>query len=453
MKQQCYFSYDWQNKPYITHVMYILKKSIEKNSNYTIKVIWDDDFHHGENFKENEKKIKECDSVIIFATPEYKHSVDEGNETRGVCREYKYILETRLRNNIKVMTVLISGNINNAITREFRDDIAADFSYHKLYYTNKKGQNVVCHDYKKAFADFVSDIIYETEQSARRKEYNFASKEEAYRAMFVEAEDNHRLPKAAMYQLDIYEDIFSGITNGIVVGRKGSGKTTLFSVLENYDRERYDKQFKVLRPISAEHINESYIYNIYQEFGDDVSVWGENDILCIFWEIYLSLCTIYIVCIEEEKHHIRDNRRGDFHKAAIKLRKELNVNLLDSPNVSKAIFSKSVDLWNAFIRSDILDLSTETSFIPSMVANFTIDNVMKNFWGVSLYNKLIIDISQCEKRILLALDNFNEISDDFRRKAKMGIESGDNKSVLEGMDKIDFDGMLYRTLVLYKPRK
>lgn len=87
-----------------------------------------------------------------------------------------------------------------------------------------------------------------------------------------------------MYQLDIYEDIFSGITNGIVVGRKGSGKTTLFSVLENYDSQRYDEQFKVLRPISAEHINEGYIYSIYQHFGNDVQVWGENDILCLFWE-------------------------------------------------------------------------------------------------------------------------------------------------------------------------
>lgn len=117
--------------------------------------------------------------------------MDEGNETRGVCREYKYILETRLKNNIKVMTVLISGTINNAITREFRDDIAADFSQQQIYYTNKKGRDIIRDCYKKKYAALVSDIIYETEQSARRKEYHFASKEEAYRAMFVETEDNH----------------------------------------------------------------------------------------------------------------------------------------------------------------------------------------------------------------------------------------------------------------------
>lgn len=447
MAQKCYFSYDWQNKPEITTIMRLFKKAIERDSYNKIQVIWDEDFHNGENFKEKEKIIRECDSVIIFATTEYKRSVDESDETRGVCREYKQILEARNSNNIKVLSVLISGTISSAITREFRDDIAADFSNHKLYYNNKKGRSFVAKDCRQDFSNLIIDIIYETEQSARRKEYHFASQEEAYRTMFVETEDKHRLPKEAMYQLDIYEDIFTGISSGIVVGRKGSGKTTLFSVLENYDRIRFDKHFKILRPISAEHINESYIYNVYQSFIEDDITLGRDDILSLFWKIYLTMCTIYIVCIEEENNRIRDERRQDFHNASVKLRKELNVNVLDSQNVSKAIFSKSIDLWSNYIKNDVINYSTETSFIPSIVANLTVDRVMQSFWGKRLYKKLVNGISMCEKNIVLALDNFNAVSDDFRRAAKADIKSGIEASIVMGIDKVDFDGMLYRTLV------
>ena len=447
MRQKCYFSYDWKNKPAITTTLRLFKKAIERTSKGTIQVIWDEEFHYGDNFKKNEEIIRDCDSVVIFFTTEYKDSVEKGSLDRGVFREYRIIQEARRVSNIKVMSVLLLGSISSSVTKEFKDDIAADFSSKPFSSLSRNQRAIVNPEHKKRFNDTIADIVYETDQSARRKEYHFSSKEEAYRALFVETEDNHKLPKDAMYCLEIYKDIFSESGSGFIIGRKGSGKSTLFTILENYDRLKYDSKFKVLRPISAEHIRIEYIYNAYSDFSMDEKLFGREQILSLFWAIYLYLCTIYIVCVEEEKNHIRDDRKNDFHKASTKLKKELNVDKLDTSQVARAIFIKSVDLWSSFMSTSILDHSTDTSFVPSMVANFKVDRILEGFFGKGLFNKLKIDISRCEKKVLLALDNFNANSDDFRRGAKEEIKSGIEEAVSKGFDKVDFEGVFYRSLI------
>lgn len=110
-----------------------------------------------------------------------------------------------------------------------------------------------------------------------------------------------------------------------LVGRKGSGKTTFFEVLEKYDPSEFDNRFKVLRPISVEDIREDHLYSVIAKISEDHKVFGQGRVIELFWEIYLNLCAIYIVCVEEENHRIRDDRRNVFHIIANKLRKTFRV--------------------------------------------------------------------------------------------------------------------------------
>ena len=130
MKQKCYFVYCWDDPDDVMDLMLYLKREIETKSNRTIQVIIDKkDFRVSENFKENEKKkIYNSDSVIIFFSSAYKKVIDAADEERGVYREYNHILNAWKEKKIAVLSIVVEGDVKKAITREFRDHIAADFS-------------------------------------------------------------------------------------------------------------------------------------------------------------------------------------------------------------------------------------------------------------------------------------------------------------------------------------
>lgn len=251
-----------------------------------------------------------------------------------------------------------------------------------------------------------------------------------------------------MYKSEAYINIMSNAESSFLVGRKGSGKTTFFEVLEKYDPQEFDSHFKVLRPISVEDIREEHLYCSINKMSMDYKIFGLGRVLELFWEIYFHLCAIFIVCVEEENHRIRDDRRSIFRMIGNKLKKVLNVSALDSGDVKKSIFTQSTVLWEEFLSTEILNYATEEAFLASMDANFNVDNVMRNFFGKVEYRKLVKAIERCDKKILVALDKFDAISDDFRREAKRERQSNDEKIRCRGEKKGEFDRLFYRSLIL-----
>lgn len=452
MKQKCFFAYCWddteRSPERILNLIDYLKKRIEGGSNETIRVTIDKkDFHVSENFKENEKKILNSDSVVIFFSTAYKQIVDEADEKRGVYREYKHILEAYNDNKIAVIPIVVEGDVNKVITREFKDNIAADFSKQLPVINGKNNRKKLNPSYKTTMTNLISDIIYETAVANRRKDYVFSSIEEAYSVLFCNTDSKNKLPRACMYKSEAYINIMNREKANFLIGRKGSGKTTFFEILEKYNPSEFDEKFKVLRPISVEDIRESYLYSIIEKQSADNIIFGEGQTIELFWEIYLYLCAIYIVCVEEENHRIRDERRGDIHKITNKLKKVLKVTKLDSNDVKRAIFTESAALWEKFLKSDILDYATEEAYLASMDANFNVDNVMSKLFGKTEYKKFVKAINQCDKEILIALDNFDTISDDFRRQVKNDLRSSNQEIVLDAQNRSKFDMLLYRSLV------
>lgn len=400
MKQKCYFVYCWDDPDDVMDLMLYLKREIETKSNITIQVIIDKkDFRVSENFKENEKKkIYNSDSVIIFFSSAYKKVIDAADEERGVYREYNHILNAWKEKKIAVLSIVVEGDVKKAITREFRDHIAADFSKVPPVIDGKNKRKKVNPMYKAEMTNLVSDIIYETSVAHRRKDYVFSGIEEAYSVLFCNTDSKDKLPRDCMYKSEAYSNIMSSEGTSFLVGRKGSGKTTFFEVLEKYDPAEFDKHFKVLRPISVEDIREEHLYSSVQKLSMDHKVLGEGLVLELFWEIYLHLCAIYIVCVEEENHRIRDDRRTIFRRVGNILKKALNIEKLDSTDVKRSIFTASVILWEEFLDTEILTYATEKAFLASIDANFNVENVLKNFLSKDNYRGLLKAIDQCEKK-------------------------------------------------------
>lgn len=450
MSQKCFFTYCWDDSEAVSHLMDYMKTDLEKKSQRNIRVMIDKkSLHVAENYTEFEKQINKSDSVVIFFTPNYKRIVDSKNTERGVFREYEYILNAYRNNSISVIPIVVKGGRDKAVTSEFRQNVSADFTG-KDPMIKKAGKSK---GYKlnslvrSQMKNLITDIIYETARAHRRKDYTFSNREEAYTVLFCNTDSKNKLPKGCMYKSQAYSNIMTFQGTSFLVGRKGSGKTTFFEVLEKYDTTEFDKRYKVLRPISVEDIREDNLYSVIENYSNDSILFGDGIIIELFWEIYLYLCSIYIVCVEEENHRIRDERQPQFHKITNKLKNILNVKKLDSTDVKRAIFTESVSLWEDFIKTRVLDYATEKAFFASMDANFNVNNVLIPLFGKKDYNNLISCIEQCDRKILVVLDKFDTISDDFRRKIKQDLNSNDERVIESAKKRAEFDGLLYRSLI------
>lgn len=61
--------------------------------------------------------------------------------------------------------------------------------------------------------------------------------------LFGESEANRKLPQKCMYRTDAYESVMFQ-RRRYIIGRKGSGKTTFFELLEKYDVDLFEKNLK-----------------------------------------------------------------------------------------------------------------------------------------------------------------------------------------------------------------
>lgn len=136
----------------------------------------------------------------------------------------------------------------------------------------------------------------------KRKDYDFKSQEEKYESLFCDTKSNGKLPKECMYKTSAYMSIMTQRC-AFIIGRKGSGKTTFFEILEKYEengRNSFDSQYKVLKPISAECIDVFQMYSVLEKYKEDrrifsVSKWRS------YFGIYIFISARYILFVLRRK--------------------------------------------------------------------------------------------------------------------------------------------------------
>lgn len=415
----CYFSYSWDDID--SKVLEEIKIRVKERSYNNVNVIYDkDSFSFAEKVSENMKRLKSSDSVVVFFTPTYKKKVFVGDVKRGVTQEYNLIKE-RLKNNDEcVIPVLAKGSKEESITEEFDDIWYCDISKFTYKQSLKRNGRIIFtkKEWEEKIDSLVSCIIQKSDDAVRLKNIDFENLEEEYQTLFFDLADNKKLPSECLIKVEAYEAILKQ-TAYFVVGRKGSGKSTLLNVIENYNREAFQKNYKTLCPISAESINLNYVYKIIVEENEqDLKVLSLAHLLRTFWGLFLALQSVYIVCLEEEAEHISDERRKVIKRVSNKMRKHLKISgSFDQENVRASIFTLSTELFENHLKNGIFDPSSadEKTVITSISNNITILKILENFFGKNLLVNYCEAISKCKKKIILALDGFDIDSEEFRR--------------------------------------
>ncbi|MBD5532024.1 MAG: hypothetical protein HDQ98_07480 [Lachnospiraceae bacterium] len=442
--KKCYFAYNWKDEK-LDEFLRFLKKRIEAISNCEIEVIYDkESFTVSENFVEKEKMILESDSIIIFFSPLYKKTVEtEIDENRGVYREYRHILKAKEQGVAAIIPTIIRGDEKNAITSDFRENIAAKFDVDTVY-EGKRGISIK-KEVKMDMEVLARKVVKETELANRQRDYEFDSREIAMERLFGKSNADNRLPHKCMYKTDAYESVLSQ-SRKYVIGRKGSGKTTFFELLEKSDAKKFSEKYKVLRPIQAENFKLDRLFEAINKYGSDLKTFPLSRRLELFWEIYIYLTAIYIVCMEDEYCMIEDERQKIFGRAGNLLKdRKLNVTRLDDNACQEGIFISAIETYEKYFVG-IVNFSTADSYEAAMVANFKIDNVMEEYFGKNLYKKLAFAIMQCKKNILIALDGFDTASEDFRKETVNLVKSKKEFENNLGKKRLEFEILFFRSM-------
>lgn len=440
MRKRCYFAYTWKDSK-LQIILKYLKERIENISDGEIEVIFDlESFKVSDNFKLKEQLILKSDCIVIFFSPNYKKLV-EGiiDDQHGANREYQYILRAKKEKNISIIPILIKGRKEDAITEEFSNNIASIFNIDTMF-EGKRGKSIKKQE-KNHLETLVRKTVKETTLASRHRDYEFGTKDEMVETLFGKAYSIQKLPQRCMYKTDAYESVISQ-SRKFIVGRKGSGKTTFFELLERSAPERFSNKYKILRPIKADNFNLQHLFQVIYKYDDDLTIFSLDKRLQLFWEIYIYLTAIYIVCLEDDYCMIEDDRHRVFSGISQYLReKKLNVSRLDNEECQEAIFMSSVETFDKFM-NQILDYAHLESYEASLTANFKIDNVMEKYFGENNYHDLCIAISKCTKDILIALDGFNTSSENFRKSTVRLLQAKNDLAE----KRLNFEIYFFRTM-------
>jgi energy-coupling factor transporter ATP-binding protein EcfA2 len=306
---------------------YIIDK-IKENSNNRIDVVTDKQkLRIGDDFVQYMDLIDKADYVLILMTPNYKKKVVEKQDY--VYYEYKKILnryfskEQSARNlrddefigsdvaNFGLLPILLSGNKEQSIPDELSTLIYEDFV--GLHVSERDGKYLISRQIEDKYTPKFKNIISKIRTVSLSNEQSFRlSWTEYFKLLFQNSKSEWDKQQYHKYLEEIFvkTDVFNKVRQQeawFIIGRKGSGKSTITDVLPNIDPHYY--LFTVA--IYANDISLHTCYNIFTANGkgfdsDSKNIWTLIKAFKACWEAFIYLCIIYKLVQQYEKGDFRD---------------------------------------------------------------------------------------------------------------------------------------------------
>jgi len=247
-----------------------------------------------------------------------------------------------------------------------------------------------------------------------------------------------------------------------IVGRKGSGKSTFLEMLKRLDERVYNDCYKSLEIVKYDDLPIQQIYMYWRLCKNDASIYSKEDFLKLFIEVYVFLYSVCVVGMEIEKGNLdTDPRKEKFTKLTEKLKAALkidNENFSDQEKLFESLGTTSVDILRRYLvikkaddngyeepdSSTIFEFMTDKAYSGSATIHMTWKSVLSSFFcddgqeSSNDVNNYIEALNACKKRILFALDGFDNDSDNFRIDTNDKLVSTKPEVQDEGKQRIEF---------------
>lgn len=422
--------------------------------NDKIQFLFDKRVKFSESFKDFEAKIFSADAIIIFFTPEYRKRCLDEIDT-GVSREYRKILKVHeesqkvmkeeLRSFFKerkiIDVILFKGNKESSITYEFCNEHYLDMSSCSKFCEDKKGNLILTNNFKNNYSKRMKEMLDEiiTVQIEKDDTYNYEY-EKILKELFIDTKGEHvKLPEELFIETKAYNDIIKQ-QKYLIIGRKGSGKTTVKTTVSTDTRKRYKGIISIIADQFS--IEETYelLYKNNKIKSDIETNFSKIDSYKILWYAFINIYCIFIVY----KEHLMNTLTHDEQKKHISSLERLVVNIVKDQNrvikmkdeeITKTIYFYVLSNLERYIDMLIEKSRNHLQYMHTDIKSFyTPDNYLKFLIGNVAFKDFFCIIQFCNKRIFITLDGFdvkfelfkeitNQIEDNCERKRRFEFEN------------------------------
>lgn len=480
---RCFISYCHENMD-MTAVR-CLKQFIEAESRNTLKVFIDEDLKVGENISEYMRLLFDVEIIIVLMTPSFKERVESRKgavyeEYKMICHRFDRLREQMKRGpfeedqseNFELIPILFSGSHEKSVPDEIDSLKYLNLVGFRPVKSDRKSM-IIPRSTKLKYKSVIQEIVNKGQAilSLKSPDYIESLHNEYFPKLFRELKADWQSPreKEKSYINTLLVKTFSyrrveSQSVCFVIGRKGSGKSTVADAMSIRHRDRYTGHISII----ADEFNLETPYatfNTVQMLSEMENYIPRYMCFEFAWEILFYLCAMEIILVMALEKRLTKTQRDTVSpiiEFMTDLRKteftELGA-LNPQGGLSKDVFSIPSDKKDRLLR--MLHGQKDAYFnyayrsieqyvnycIYSARSNGTlarfhydIEARVKNFDGFLLYvfGQKVVDafdsfMKSCKKRILVTLDGFDTAFDKFRTRSILTYkgEARQNRNIFE----------------------
>lgn len=342
------------------------------------------------------------------------------------------------------LVLSIEGNGSENSVPDFLTTLVRE-KISKIQFETNKGKCIISQQSKQLYKDiFLNCIISTCVIHSKKSEYLDMDMNEKLQKLVYnqKAEYAPTLDKSLFVNTFYFEQIKSQ-ESYILVGRKGSGKTTTKLYFHSSNREKY-KGVIELR-IDALNLSEIYNYLFHAPYDGNKNL--KNDIEEIFtyekvieniWVIYIVVYSMYVVACECKKTYcsLSPKQKREFKKAVdfvneILLAIDSRSRWENGDTISTTIYNYAMSNVYRFFNDVIKNSRDDERFFASDIqAQLSHENLLEKVIGKDVIYKFYRGLDECKKRILFTLDGFDVASDEFRKNSLSSSPSEQKQKAL-----------------------
>lgn len=427
----CFISYSHEgiDRDTLEFLIYVLKDFLGSN----VQLYFDQHLRTGEDFSRFMRMLDEVDAVVILLTPQYKQKVSQ--RIGGVYQEFSRIWDrysdsmpdeerpSSRRSHFEILPVLFSGSRQDATPEGILNLKQLDLTGLRVS-RKPNGEFKLSEHSRNEFVPQIQQLAEQIHAIATVDSNSFSRLSESYYdRLFVDLKAsfdnplfighdylNTLLVKTAAFRRIQKQSAY------FVVGRKGSGKSTIIQVLPVIQPEKYLGTVSII----ADDFNLESLFSLYNQpqFRSDVNIAVPRDRAFEFtWEALLILGVMDAV-LDLSDH----DRLENSNKTLIDAIREFMSGIKGIHQSEPGLLWRTEDLFNfafistiEFVNDCINGARTQAAvFLPDIGARFNRERYLNHVFGAELLKGFRKLIRTFHKHFLVTLDGLDTAFDRFR---------------------------------------
>jgi energy-coupling factor transporter ATP-binding protein EcfA2 len=449
-------------------ILSMLIDNLRKNRK--LEVIFDQDLRAGDKVDEFMSMITQCHAVLVLCTPEYHNRVSK--RIGGVYHEYDLIInayekltletEREFENNIPtsnntddrlvnppdrleqlgtfyrdkrftILPILISGAPETSVPSEFQNRIWEDFVGMIARKSKNRKQYQPSTHFRNKFRHAISSIEQTTLNifEFRRKEY-IKDAAEIFRKIFYNLKhDSENYDKTTLEQLFVKQFEYKKVEKQeayILVGRKGTGKSTLIDYLTHGISAI--RKFPI--KINVNEFPMEFIFgflNSAPHKSDRVFITVRSTLMQFAWEGMLYFCCFEALGREFDSGNLNKDQQESYkviEKLVNSLISEVDYEKISEQfekyenyqsHVINTYFVYALTVANRHL-SELIEQApseNEEEFNLYVTRVASIEHYLSRLFGPDLLSHFYSIVEKCSRCFLISLDGFDTQFQRFRK--------------------------------------